>query len=111
MGYLKNELENKRAFWQLAKVQRTEEKKEQLKERHQYITRVIATGNINQRSKIEYGNFHQVKGLTRDNVIVDRSITRYEPSFEQRRLGYTAVTRGRHEAWILNTQTGKELII
>ena len=26
--------------------------KEQLKERHQYITRVIATGNINQRSKI-----------------------------------------------------------
>ena len=111
MGYLKDELENKRAFYQLVKVPKTEEKQEQLKERLQYITRVIAKGNINQKSKIEYGNFHQVKGLTRDNVIVDRTITRYEPSFEQRRLAYTAVTRGRHEAWILRTQNGRELII
>jgi len=111
MGYLKDELENKRAFYQLIKVPKTEEKQEQLKERLQYITRVIAKGNINQKSKIEYGNFHQVKGLTRDNVIVDRTITRYEPSFEQRRLAYTAVTRGRHEAWILRTQNGRELII
>jgi len=111
MGYLKDELENKSAFYQLVKVPKTEEKQEQLKERLQYITRVIAKGNINQKSKIEYGNFHQVKGLTRDNVIVDRTITRYEPSFEQRRLAYTAVTRGRHEAWILRTQNGRELII
>ena len=63
------------------------------------------------KSIVEYGNFHQVKGLTRDNVIVDRTITRYEPSFEQRRLGYTAVTRGKHEAWILKSQNGRELIL
>ena len=29
----------------------------------------------NQKSKVEYGNFHEVKGITRDNVIVDLSLT------------------------------------
>ena len=111
MGYLVEGLEKKTAFHRLVKVPKTEEKQEQLKERLQYITRVIAKGNVNQKSIVEYGNFHQVKGLTRDNVIVDRTITRHEPAFEQRRLGYTAVTRGKHEAWILKSQNGRELIL
>lgn len=111
LGYLKEGLEKKKGFYQLVKVPKTEEKQELLQERLQYITRVIAKGNINQKSKIQYGNFHQVKGLTRDNVIVDLTLTRDEPEFEQRRLGYVAVTRGKYDAWILKTQKGKELVI
>ena len=90
---------------------KTEEKEQKHKSRLLYIKTIIAKGNVNQKSVVEYGNFHQVKGLTRDNVIVDRTITRYEQAFEQRRLGYTAVTRGKHEAWILKSQTGRELIL
>ena len=90
---------------------KSEDKKEKLKERLGYITRLIEKGNINQKSKVEYGNFHEVKGITRDNVIVDLSLTRDEDQSEQRRLGYVAVSRGKHDAWILKTQTGKELII
>ena len=110
-GYLKEELKKQNYFYNIVKVPKSEDKKEKLKERLGYITRLIEKGNINQKSKVEYGNFHEVKGITRDNVIVDLSLTRDEDQFEQRRLGYVAVSRGKHDAWILKTQTGKELII
>ena len=111
MEYLVGGLEKKYGFYQLTKVPKTEEKEQKHKSRLLYIKTIIAKGNVNQKSVVEYGNFHQVKGLTRDNVIVDRTITRDEPGFEQRRLGFTATTRGKYDAWILRSQNGRELIL
>ena len=74
-----------------------------------YIKTIINKNNLNQKSTIELGNFHQVKGLTRDNVIVDRTLTRAEPYFEQLYLYYVACSRGKHDLWILKTQKRREL--
>ena len=61
--------------------------------------------------RVKYGNIHKIKGTTFDNVVGDLSLYRYkaEPLFVQRRLLYTMFSRGVYDAWVLKSQTGKEL--
>jgi hypothetical protein len=76
------------------------------KEKLQYIKRVLANGFDNDKpNQIFYGNIHQVKGLTFDNVIVDLTLTRPEDWFTQLRLAYTAYSRGIFDYWTLASQT------
>ena len=111
-GYLSEELKKENSFYKLHKKYKKDSEQDDYQTvKIKYINRIIQKDNLNQKSIIEYGNFHDVKGLTRDNVIVDLSLTRDEDKFDQRRLGFVGLTRGRHDAWILKTQTGKELII
>ena len=75
------------------------------KEKLQYIKRVLANGFDNDKpNQIFYGNIHQVKGLTFDNVIVDHTLTRPEDWFTQLRLAYTAYSRGVFDYWTLASQ-------
>jgi hypothetical protein len=80
-------------------------------ERLIYINRVIKKGfNFDADIRIKYGNIHEVKGLTFDNVIVDESLYRDdEKYFVQLRLKYTAYSRGIFDCWTIATQTGKKL--
>ena len=56
--------------------------------------------DVEKNPRVEYGNIHQVKGLTRDNTIVDLTITREEQHFfEGLRLAYDAYSRGREDCW------------
>mgnify|MGYP001208827078 FL=1 len=111
-GYLSGELKKENSFYKLhKKYKEGAEQDDNQTVKIKYINRIIQKDNLNQKSIIEYGNFHDVKGLTRDNVIVDLSLTRDEDKFDQRRLGFVGLTRGRYDAWILKTKTGKELII
>ena len=58
--------------------------------------------------QIKYGNIHEVKGLTFDNVIVDHTLTRREKDwFTQCRLAYTAYSRGVFDYWTLAKSPGK----
>jgi hypothetical protein len=78
------------------------------KEKLQYIKRVLANGFDNDKpNQIFYGNIHQVKGLTFDNVIVDHTLTRPEDWFTQLRLAYTAYSRGVFDYWTLAKSPGK----
>ncbi len=79
-------------------------------EKLQYIKRVIANGFDNEKpSQIFYGNIHQVKGLTFDNVIVDHTMTRREDFHTQLRLAYTAYSRGVFDYWELASTTKRKL--
>ena len=66
---------------------------------------------IDKDIRVKYGNIHKIKGTTFDNVVGDLSLYRYkaEPLFVQRRLLYTMFSRGIYDAWVLKSQTGKEL--
>jgi hypothetical protein len=80
------------------------------KEKLQYIKRVLANGFDNDRpNQIFYGNIHQVKGLTFDNVIVDHTMTRPEDFHTQLRLEYTAYSRGVFDYWELASTTNRKL--
>jgi len=75
------------------------------KENLLYIKKIIAKGfDYDKKIQIKYGNIHQVKGLTFDNVIVDHTVTRHEKWFTQLRLAYTAYSRGIFDCWSLQTQ-------
>jgi len=82
-------------------------------EKLQYIKRVIANGFNNEKpNQIFYGNIHQVKGLTFDNVIVDHtmSMKRAPENFHtQLRLEYTAYSRGVFDYWELKSTTKRTL--
>jgi superfamily I DNA/RNA helicase len=83
------------------------------KEKLQYINRVLANGFDNDKpDQIFYGNIHQVKGLTFDNVIVDHtmSMKRAPEDFDtQLRLEYTAYSRGVFDYWELASTTKRKL--
>ena len=80
------------------------------KEKLQYIKRVLANGFDNDKpDQIFYGNIHQVKGLTFDNVIVDHTMTRAEDFDTQLRLEYTAYSRGVFDYWELASTTSRKL--
>ena len=82
-------------------------------EKLQYIKRVIVNGFDNDKPiQIFYGNIHQVKGLTFDNVIVDHtmSMKRAPEEFHtQLRLEYTAYSRGVFDYWELASTTKRTL--
>jgi len=65
------------------------------------IKKILNNGtDVEKNPRVEYGNIHQVKGLTRDNTIVDLTITREEQHFfEGLRLAYVAYSRGREDCW------------
>ena len=73
-----------------------------------YIKKVLAKGfDFDKKIQIKYGNIHDVKGLTFDNVIVDLTLTRPEDWFTQLRLAYTAYSRGVFAYWTLAKSPGK----
>jgi len=75
------------------------------KEKLLYIKKVLAKGfDFDKKIQIKYGNIHEVKGLTFDNVIVDHTLTRREDWFTQLRLTYTAYSRGVFDYWTLASQ-------
>jgi len=85
-------------------------RKERDSDRMIYIKNVLRKGfDFEGDIRIKYGNIHKVKGTTFDNVIGDLSLYRPEPWFAQRRLVYTMFSRGIYDAWVLKTQSGKEL--
>ena len=72
-----------------------------------YIKKVIRQGfTFDKKIKVQYGNIHQIKGTTFDNVIVDLTVHRVEPWFIQLRLKYTAFSRGVFDCWSLCSVTG-----
>ncbi len=78
------------------------------KEKLIYIKKVLAKGfDFDKNIQIKYGNIHEVKGLTFDNVIVDETMTRREDWFTQLRLAYTAYSRGIFDYWTLAKSPGK----
>ena len=80
------------------------------KERLLYIKKIISKGfDYDQKTQIFYGNIHQVKGLTFDNVIVDRTLTRREDGYTQLRLAYTAYSRGIFDCWTLQSTRQRSL--
>jgi len=75
------------------------------KEKLIYIKKVLSKGfDFDKNIQIKYGNIHQVKGLTFDNVIVDHTLTRREDYYTQLRLRYTAYSRGIFDYWTLASQ-------
>ena len=75
------------------------------KEKLIYIKKVLSKGfDFDKNIQIKYGNIHDVKGLTFDNVIVDETMTRREDWFTQLRLAYTAYSRGVFDYWTLASQ-------
>jgi hypothetical protein len=79
------------------------------KEKLKYIKKVLSKGfDFDKKIQIKYGNIHEVKGLTFDNVIVDHTLTRREKDwFTQLRLAYTAYSRGVFDYWTLAKSPGK----
>jgi len=77
-----------------------------------YIKDVLRKGfNPEDNIRIKYGNIHDVKGATFDNVVGDLSLYRMKPEdfYVQRRLKYTMFSRGIFDCWVLKSQTGREL--
>ena len=77
-----------------------------------YIRKVIKSGfDSDGTIRVRYGSIHKVKGTTFDNVVGDLSIFRRkpEPLFVQKRLKYVMFSRGIYDAWVLRSETGKEL--
>ena len=71
-------------------------------ERVSYIRKVLySRPNFDGKAFVEVGNFHQVKGLTYDNVIVDETRRKKEDFYSQLRLLYTGYSRGIHDYWTL----------
>ena len=60
--------------------------------------------DVEEVSRVQYGNIHKVKGMTFDNVIVDLTRTRTEDYFTQLRLKYVAYSRGKFDCWTVASQ-------
>jgi superfamily I DNA/RNA helicase len=105
-GFLKENIKQL-GFFDLVR-KRTENKTQQEhEERMLYIKKVIREGfTFDKKTKVQYGNIHQIKGTTFDNVIVDLTVHRAEPWFVQLRLKYTAFSRGVFDCWSLCSVTG-----
>jgi len=74
-------------------------------EKIRWIKDLIRNGiDIKDDNRIQYGNIHQVKGLTFDNVVVDLTMVRKEDYFTQLRLKYVAYSRGRIDCWTIASQ-------
>ena len=84
-------------------------------ERIAYIKKVLSKGFnfAEDKVRVEYGNIHEIKGITRDNCVFDTSVYpfRYsqEPRDTQIRLSYTAVTRARYDLFIIQSSLGATL--
>ena len=110
--YTIDELIQKKVFKEDAKQHRdfdlVRRPSEISKEKLLYIKKVLAKGfDFDKKIQIKYGNIHEVKGLTFDNVIVDHTLTRREDWFTQLRLTYTAYSRGVFDYWTLAKSPGK----
>ena len=69
------------------------------------IRQLIRNGvDVEEVSRVQYGNIHKVKGMTFDNVIVDLTATRREDYFTQLRLKYVGYSRGRVDCWTIASQ-------
>ena len=75
-----------------------------------FIKKVLLNNfNVEKMPRVEYGNIHQVKGLTRNNIVVDLTVTRREDFYEGRRLGYVAYSRGEYDCWTILSRTNMSL--
>ena len=77
-----------------------------------YIKDVLRKGfNPEDNIRIKYGNIHDIKGTTFDNVVGDLTVYRMKPEsfYVQKRLKYTMFSRGIFDCWVLKSQTGREL--
>lgn len=80
-----------------------------------HILKVLSKGFnfAEDKVRVEYGNIHEIKGITRDNCVFDTSVYpfRYsqEPRDTQIRLSYTAVTRARYDLFIVQSSLGATL--
>jgi len=73
-------------------------------ERLKYIDNVLHKGaDLEGDVKVKYGNIHEVKGTTFDNVVVDETRTRAEEYFTQLRLKFVAYSRGRIDYWTVQS--------
>ena len=74
-------------------------------EQVRFIRQLIRDGvDVEEVSRVQYGNIHKVKGMTFDNVIVDLTATRREDYFTQLRLKYVGYSRGRIDCWTIASQ-------
>ena len=86
--------------------------KKQDNERMIYIKKVLKRGfDFKGDIRIKYGSIHKAKGTTFDNVVGDLTLyrARAEARHVQLRLKYTMFSRGIYDAWVLKSQTGKEI--
>jgi len=77
-----------------------------------YIRKVLKNGfDFDGTIRVKYGSIHKVKGTTFNNVVGDLSTYRRKPEhlFIQKRLKYVLFSRGIYDAWVLRSETGKEL--
>ena len=75
-----------------------------------FIKKVLLNNfDVEKMPRVEYGNIHQVKGLTRNNIVVDLTVTRREDFYEGRRLGYVAYSRGEYDCWTILSRTNMSL--
>jgi len=78
-----------------------------------YIKKIINNGGFNAEDniRIKYGNIHDIKGTTFDNVVGDLTLYRMKPEdfYVQKRLKYTMFSRGIFDCWVIKSQTGREL--
>ena len=73
-------------------------------ERLKYIDNALSKGvDLDNDVRGKYGNIHEVKGTTFDNVIVDETRTRAEEYFTQLRLKFVAYSRGRIDYWTVQS--------
>jgi len=69
-----------------------------------YIDNALHKGvDLDNDVRVKYGNIHDVKGTTFDNVIVDETRTRVEEYFTQLRLKFVAYSRGRIDYWTVKS--------
>ena len=95
-GYLKDNAKDQRDF----SLIRTKVDPERLK----YIDNALHKGaDLEGDIRVKYGNIHEVKGTTFDNVIVDETRTRVEEYFTQLRLKFVAYSRGRIDYWTVQS--------
>ena len=95
-NYLKDSVKNERNF----SLIRTKVDPERIK----YIDNALHKGvDLDNDVRVKYGNIHEVKGTTFDNVIVDETRTRVEEYFTQLRLKFVAYSRGRIDYWTVQS--------
>jgi superfamily I DNA/RNA helicase len=95
-NYLKDSVKSQRDFSSI----RTKVDPERIK----YIDNALHKGvDLDNDVRVKYGNIHDVKGTTFDNVIVDETRTRVEEYFTQLRLKFVAYSRGRIDYWTVKS--------
>tara|TARA_R110002020_G_scaffold72703_1_gene186929 strand:+ start:1445 stop:3082 length:1638 start_codon:yes stop_codon:yes gene_type:complete len=111
-GFLKSQAKEIKFFDLLRKRAKGQDAK-QHERRMIYIRKVIKNGfDFDGKIRVKYGNIHQIKGTTFDNVVGDLSIfrrgKREHPHIELR-LKYTMFSRGIYDAWVLRSETERSL--